>query len=834
MNTDTLTNYFKPILYKYHDREAIVFKTGFRSIRISYLDLYDYACRMANWYHYNGLRKGDAILLGAPNSPEWVASVLACSLTGVIAVPLDMRVKPDFVRYIAGETGARAGIKSKFMSIESNLNWWDTQDLWRQIHEAPPIFKESEISGDDILEIVYTSGTTAAPKGVILTNRNIVSNIASLSAVLSYDRNWRFLSILPLSHMLEQTVGLFIPLFYGCKITYLRTRKSATIIQAMREEGITSVITVPLMLQTFREGILREVSAQGKEKIFNRLLGIAASLPRWMRRRLFGSIHKKFGNNLQLFAVGGAPLDSAVEDFWINIGLKVLQGYGLTETSPLVTINTVRNPKPGTVGRVLPGQEVKLSSQGEILVKGANVTQGYFKQPDLTDQYFTDGWYKTGDVGEIDGEGFLRIKGRTKNMILSGSGMNVYPEDIEAELGRTPGVKEACVLGMEQKGQTVIHAVLLLEEGAGDAKTIIDAANANLADHQKVQAFTVWDQPDFPRTTTMKVQRRFVEEALQKKTGEEDQNAAIQSTQSPLYDILSSVSKVSPAELKPTATLGLDLQIDSLSRVELVGIIEEELGVELDETHVTDQTTIADLEALIASQKKAVRAKVKHWPLAPWAVLARRILQAIFVSPLARYYMKLRVMGKEKFDGLDKPFLLVANHVSHLDAIVLTLALPWHVRKRLAVAAAADSFEEWDSSNAPLKEKLERKIMTPLAILCLNIFPFQRYAGIKKSLEYTGSLMDKRWSVMIFPEGKLSQDGTVDDFKSGVGLLVKELDVQVVPAKIIGVYEIMDYRFQWPQKHGEVTIRFGDPISFSPDDTYEGIARRLEHEVRFL
>jgi len=834
MNTETLTSYFRPILYKFHDREAIVLKTGFRSIRISYLDLYDCASRMANWYQHNGLKKGDAVLLWAPNSPEWVAALLACSLTGVIAVPLDMRVKPEFVQYIAGETGAKAGIKSKFMSIESNLNWWDTQDLSRQIHKAPPIFKQPEITGDDILEIVYTSGTTAAPKGVILTNRNIVSNIASLSAVLSYDKNWKFLSLLPLSHMLEQTVGLFIPLFYGCTITYLRTRKSSTIVQAMQEEGITSVITVPLFLQTFRERILREVSAQGKEEAFNRMLGTASKLPRWMRRQLFSPVRRTFGSNMKFFAVGGAPLDSVVEDFWNNLGLKVLQGYGLTEASPLITCNTVRDPRPGTVGRVLPKQEIKLSSQGEILVKGANVTQGYYKQPVLTEQYFTEGWYKTGDVGEIDGDGFLRIKGRTKNMILTASGMNVYPEDIEAELCRAQGVKEACVLGIEQEGQTVIHAVLLLDESAGDAKAIIDGANVNLADHQKVQAFTVWGEPDFPRTTTLKVQRRFVKEALEKKVGKEAKTAAAESTTSPLYNIIASVSKVSPSQLKPSATLGFDLQLDSLARVELVGVIEEELGVELDETHVTDQTTIADIEELIASQKKVVRSKIKHWPLTPSAVLGRRILQAIFVRPLVRYYMKLRVMGKEKFDGLDKPFLLIANHISHLDAIVLTLALPWHVRKRLAVAAAADSFEEWDSSGASLKEKLGRKIMVPLAELCLNIFPFQRYAGIKKSLEYAGSLIDRGWSVMIFPEGRLSKDGRVNDFRSGIGLLVKELDVQVVPAKIMGVYEIMDYRFQWPQKHGEVTIRFGNPLGFSPDDTYEEIAKLLQHEVRFL
>ncbi|MDH4186608.1 MAG: AMP-binding protein, partial [Nitrospira sp.] len=308
MSTDTLTNYFKPILYNFHDREAIIFRTGFRSVHISYLDLYDHAYRMANWYQHNGLEKGDAMLIWAPNSPEWVAALLACSLTGVIAVPLDMKVQPDFVRHIAAETGAKAGIKSKFMGIKSDFQWWDTEDLPRLIRQAPPIFKEPEIHGDDVLEIVYTSGTTAAPKGVVLTNRNIVSNIASLSKVLSYKKEWRFLSLLPLSHMFEQTVGLFVPLFYGCSITYLRTRKSAAILQAMQDEGITSIITVPLMLQTLRERILREVSARGKEKVFHRMLVTAKSLPRWVRKLLFRSAHSKFGGRLQFFAVGGAHL----------------------------------------------------------------------------------------------------------------------------------------------------------------------------------------------------------------------------------------------------------------------------------------------------------------------------------------------------------------------------------------------------------------------------------------------------------------------------------------------------------------------------------------------
>lgn len=834
MSNDTLTNYFKPILYKFHDREAIVYKTGFRSIRISYLDLYDYAYRMANWYQIHGLAKGDAVLIWSPNCPEWIAALLACSLTGVIAVPLDVRVKPEFIRYIARETGAKAGIKSKYTNVESDFPWWDTKDLLPRLREAPPVFKEPEISGDDILEIVYTSGTTAAPKGVILTNRNIVSNIIALSQVLAYEKEWRFLSVLPLSHMLEQNAGLFIPLFYGCSITYLRTRKSATVVQAMQEEAITSIITVPLMLQTLRERILREVAARGGERLFNRMLMAAKRYPRWVRKLLFLTVHKKLGNRMTFFAVGGASLDNTVEDFWNCLGLKVLQGYGLTEASPLVSCNTVKDPRPATVGQVLPGQEIKLSRGGEILIRGANVTQGYYKRPDLHDQYFIDGWYRTGDVGEIDHDGFLRIKGRTKNMILTASGMNVYPEDIEAEINRTPGVKDACVFGMEQKGQTLIHAVLLLDESGRNAKEIIEAANGNLADHQKVQAFTVWNMPDFPRTPTMKVQRRFILEALQEEHGKGIEATQAAPQASPLYDIIRSLSKAPADKITPTATLGLDLQIDSLSRIELVSILEEELHVELDETLITDQTTIAELEEFIASQTKTPGSTAKSWPLSWWAVCARRLMQAGFIRPLLWCYMKIRVLGMEKFDGLDKPFLLIANHTSHLDAAVLLAAIPWRIRRRMAVAAAADAFQEWHSSGAPLGERIGRKVATALAVLGLNIFPFQRYSGIKKSLEYSGNLLDKGWAIMIFPEGRLSQDGTVKEFKNGVGLLVKELDVAVVPAKIQGLYEIMDYRFTWPQKHGNVIVRFGDPIRFPSEATYEEIAKRLEHEVRFL
>jgi long-chain acyl-CoA synthetase len=265
-----------------------------------------------------------------------------------------------------------------------------------------------------------------------------------------------------------------------------------------------------------------------------------------------------------------------------------------------------------------------------------------------------------------------------------------------------------------------------------------------------------------------------------------------------------------------------------------VSIIEEELGVEIDESLVTDKTTVAELEYIIASQRKARTHKIRRWPLTRWAVSMRRLIQYGLVLPLMRYYVSLRVMGTEKFSGMDRPFLLIANHVSHMDAVILAMSLPWRIRKRLAVAAAADIFEGWDSSEATLGQKIFRKSTTALAVLGLNIFPFQRYAGIKKSLEYAGQLMDKGWSVMIFPEGRLSRDGKVQAFKSGVGLLVRELNIPVVPAKITGTYEIMDCTRVWPKGRGSITVRFGDPLEFSHQDTYEEITKRLEHEVRFL
>jgi long-chain acyl-CoA synthetase len=427
MNNNTLARYFKPILYNFHDREAIVYKTGFRSIRLSYLDLYDRIYRMANLYQYHGLKKGDTMLIWAPNGPDWVASLLACALTGVIAVPLDMRVKTDFVQHIAQETEATVGIKSKFQPNMADIRWWNIEELPLALADTPPTFTEPEINDNDILEIVYTSGTTAEPKGVILTNKNIVANIKSVSEVLTLDKNWRFLSILPLSHMFEQTVGLFIPLFYGCSITYLKTRKSAAIVQAMQEEKITSITAVPLLLQTLQERIFREVKSQGKERLFHSMLRIASYMPRNFRKILFRSLHKKLGGKLTFFSTGGAPLEKEVEHFWDAVGVKVIQGYGLTETSPIVSCNTVKSPKLHSVGKVLPHQQLRLSRDGEILVKGENVTTGYYKRPEMIDKYFENGWYKTGDIGELDAEGHLRIKGRVKNMILTSSGMNVYP-----------------------------------------------------------------------------------------------------------------------------------------------------------------------------------------------------------------------------------------------------------------------------------------------------------------------------------------------------------------------------------------------------------------------
>jgi long-chain acyl-CoA synthetase len=274
------------------------------------------------------------------------------------------------------------------------------------------------------------------------------------------------------------------------------------------------MVLVPQALQLFLNGIEREVRRQKKEKAFELLQRIAARLPFSWRRYLFGSVHKRFGGHFKFFVCGGAYLPPVLSERWENMGFRVMQGYGTTECAPVVTVTPYREHVHGSAGKALPGQQVRIAEDGEILVHGANVAQGYWKNPEATAAAFKDGWYYTGDLGYLDERGFLYIKGRKKNLIVLPNGLNVYPEDIENVLLTNPAVKDAVVIGLAENGHgQTVHAVLLMEDPS-QAKTAVQQANKQLASHQQIRGFTLWPETDFPRTHTLKVKRPELLEKL--------------------------------------------------------------------------------------------------------------------------------------------------------------------------------------------------------------------------------------------------------------------------------------------------------------------------------
>ena len=484
----------------------------------SYAELWDAAQRTAAYLRDRGVARGDRIILWAGSRPEWVAAFFGIQVAGAIAVPLDVRSSEDLFIRIEQQTQPKHiffGAEQAKSIRGSQVPSTPLEELRERLRGVAPLtVGAGQIAPDDIAELVFTSGTTGNPKGVILTHRNIVSNVEMAATVIQPTTGHRVLSILPLSHMLEQTAGLFVPLLGGASVTYISSLRPDVIFGAMAANHITNMGCVPQVLQLFRDGIEREVRKQGKLKQFEQLHAVARRLPMAVRSLLFRRVHQRMGGAFGFFVVGGAFLDPALARWWEGLGIKVVQGYGMTEASPVVAMHSLSKRDHTSVGYVLPGCEVKIAEDGEILVRGPHVTRGYWQNPAATAQAFSDGWYHTGDLGFFDAAGGLHLHGRKKNMIALANGMKVYPEDVERALVLDPEVKDVVVLGLARGQDVEVHAVLLLEKDAGDAPAIVKRANTRLAPHQQIRGHTIWPDETFPLTPTLKVKRGEVARRL--------------------------------------------------------------------------------------------------------------------------------------------------------------------------------------------------------------------------------------------------------------------------------------------------------------------------------
>ncbi len=830
----TLIDIFQHSVEKFRDRPALIMRPRYRTIRWTYAGLARYADSIARMLAAEGVRSGDRVLLWAPNSPYWVGAFFGILLRGGVVVPLHVENTSEFIEKVARQTDARLLLKaSSLRGPASGLRAIDIDFLPPELASLPASPQPAAGHEDDLAEIVYTSGTTGAPKGVMLTHRNIVSNIEDLAGAIPVGPQDRFLSILPLSHLFEQVAGMLFPISRGARIIYLPRVSSGLIAEAMAEHRVTKLLAVPQFLDTVMKRIEARARAEGREAALETLRRVAGHLPFPLRRILFRKVLRRFGGRFKTVASGGAPLDPGLEQKWELLGIRLLQGYGLTETSPIVSANTYRAHRFGSVGKPLKNVSVTIVPDGEILVKGPNVFPGYYRDEAKTRQAFTAdgpsttlgaGWFKTGDLGELDRDGFLSIRGRKKYLILGPAGQNVYPEDIEFELNKIPGMKDSAVVGLERPGGRVeIHAVLLLEAGV-DSAAVVARANERLASFQRIQAWSVWPGEDFPRSATRKVKKENVLEWLrEKKPAAARARPAEEKT--PLMRLLAEVTDVPLAEIQPATKIVPELHLDSLSRIEVVARIEEQFGVEVEEAKITPASTVQELEALVqAKQPIKEKPPLRAWPRSWFVSLDRALDQTLIILPLLKLFVSLRVQGRDHLSGLSFPVIFMPNHLSYLDSAALAMALPFRIRKRLAFAAAQDVV--WGTY----------KRMAWLAEYFFNAFPFPRREGenIKAGLEHMGRLLDQGWSAVLYPEGEISPAAELLPLKRGAGLVAVEMGVPVVPVRISGTAEIMPSGEFLPRRRGAVTVRFGKPLRFGPRDSYIDATGAIESALRRL
>ena len=823
---ETLNDILEESARKFGKREALMIRPGFRTRAWTYWDLNDVVPRVARHLRDSGLKKGDRVLIWGVNRPEYVIAFLAALRLGVILVPLEASYAAEFAQKIAERTRASGAIVSSQTLPRARQLGLPLHEMERlpDLARACPPLEKAALSGDDLAEIVFTSGTTGDPKGAMLTHRNILSNAVAATQIFPIGPKQRLLSFLPLSHMFEQLAGFFTVLLAGASVIYPTSRQPAVVRRTFKERKVSMVLITPAVVKSLMLAIERSAEAQGKKELFEKLRRVARKLPMALRRVVFFSVHRQFGGRFRYIVSGGAALDPALGESWRELGIDVLQGYGTTECSPALTFNRVDQNRLGSVGTPLPGVEVKVATDGEVLARGPNVFKGYWENEEATRAVLDeDGWYHTGDLGEFDKDGFLWLRGRKKDMIVLADGTNVYPEDIENALADDKRIEAlatplrpaiATVVGLQRPGEDIqVHAVFLVKDKEQVASIVRDT-NVKLSGSQQIRGWTIWPEEEFPTTPTQKVKKRFVVDRLLA-MGRVEQARAVtggQAASRTLTDVervISQVANLPPASVHPSATLSADLGLDSLGRVDLLGAIEEELGAYIDETVLEPNATVAELERMVAAARDIKRdTGIYGWPLSPLVRSFGLLLQQTLIYPLVHIFYKVNVTGQEKLIGLRGPVMFAPNHCLHWDNGIILMAIPLSWRWKLAVAAAAD-------------DVFGNRVNGFFSSVVANAFPLAREGAIRRSLELLGARLDRRFSVLIYPEGKLTVGGPMQPFKSGTGLIAVEGATPVVPMKLkIHKASVLDHgdRKWEPARsngwRGDVEVVFGDPMYF--------------------
>jgi long-chain acyl-CoA synthetase len=870
----------------------------------TYAELHRMAESVGRWITESAFQRGSRLAILADNHPRWVAAYLGIIASGCVAVPLDTALHADQVTKLLKDSGASAVlVDAKHVPVtrpaaaELNLGLIlmdpdrmasPSQEHWRgnlpAIFDAGPAnFKPAVSNSDDLAALIYTSGTTADPKGVMLTHANFLGEVEAVFNWVNIGPADALLGVLPLFHVLALMANMLLPLVKGSRVLYLETLNTTELMQALQERNITAFAVVPQFYYLIHERVYSEIKKRGA--LTQKLFGAMVALNRTLRKVgvnagpvLFRKIHTALGPKMRYFATGGSRFDPAIQKDFYDLGIDVMQALGLTETAAAIYVNSPNDIVIGSCGKAMKGVEGRIvepqlqdeggPAVGELAVRGPMVMKGYWNRPDATAAALRDGWFYTGDLGYFDARDNLFLTGRKKEVIVLSNGKNIYPEEIETHYGKSPFIKEIAVVGLEGKpggGGDRLHAIIvpnfdaLRQRKIVNAKEIIrfdiEGLSQQIASTKRIGSYEIW-QDDLPRTTTRKIKRYEIEKRVRANQAKRLAGDSELPAEKPLtadelawldqphvqrgLTIVREAARNLPPNLQPSHNLELDLGLDSMQRVELLSRLEEELGGNVEESRLAEIYTVRDLldavlESAAGGAVPATRTAFAGWkailaedPTDP-EVLALKdpapgfetVLYPLsrIIQMIARDLFHLRVSGLEHLPQRG-PFILSSNHQSYMDPLVLAGMLPKEIMENAFAVGTSEIFGEG------FMRRLARWLRVVVLDPDSNLVPAMR----------AGAFGLKHGRVLVlYPEGERSIDGKPRIFKKGAAILSIHMQVPIVPVAIEGFYDA------WPrgkkfQKITDLRMVFGEPIPPPPESeaseaAYEKLTADLKAQI---
>ncbi len=838
---DTLLDLLDEMAERHDHAVALRSLTDEGLTRTTFIEWREASASCAGRLHALGLKKGDRVVLSGENRPAWPIAYFGILRAGGVAVPVDPKLRGLELANVIRSSGANIAIWGAEVEREGgadaraavgDLTVLDLDEVTVDSRSETPL--AMHVCGSDLASIIYTSGTTGDPKGVMLTHDNFTALLAGITPMFSLNPSDGVLSVLPLHHTFEFSCGLMLPMSRGACISYIGEVTSERLGEGFDKAHVTSMVGVPALWQMLERRMRSQVEERGALALktfdialdLNRMLGKTTGIN--AGKLFFGAVHNKLGGRVKYLISGGSALPKSTAKMFEGLGLKLSEGYGLTEAAPVLTVaKATPKSRVGQVGKPIPGVEIKIADPdgngvGEVLARGPNVMKGYFDNEAATQQVIDEhGWLHTGDLGKLDKRGQLVLSGRSKEVIVSTSGENVYPDDVEDMLGTVEHVDELCIVGVERGENEVVACIAVpvhdpdmprAEVLARSLRSLKDRL-AKLPKHCQPVVVQLYDA-ELPKTATRKVKRteakRIIERLATASQRPRVDGVEIKGALGVVQHVVATIAGIKPTEVAPGMSLGADLGFDSLMSMELAMALEAQAGHPLDAEQLQRVETIEDAARLVGRPRRPMviaqdEAAEPYDIPAPVAAAAKRLLTKAQMGFYGKV-MKPTVYGRA-FIPHNRNAIVISNHASHLDMGFVKYALGDY-GDGIVSLAAQDYF---------FAGRLKRTYFEQLT----NLQAFDRKTNLRQALREAGDTIRLGNNVLLFPEGTRSKDGVIADFKSTLGHLALTTKTDILPVCLTGTHESWPKGRRVPTRR-DITARIGPPLQ------YDELARLTE------